>query len=319
MGEWSKKVGEHGEDVVKNLLEIIGWKYPQRGIDIECSNGEEHKPPKNKGPRKEHGIDFIHFQKSPFFSSTLQFHCVSSKYKGKDAYPQDPIKKIKEYLIDISIAVECFTKSSLCKKTKRSQSGASNASFAGVLFWLHNSQEENAYDDLISRVSNIQLPPERSFNNPIYVVDNKQANFIFDCHNFMTTNFNNHEVSYFYHKTGTNEGSPSQFTSSGPSLPVELITSELFIYRADKEALHDNEVSICVLTLEEFSEDGLKKIMGMSHEITSALPSEIFIAFSNYNKLNHESIVNRVKMEFEDSKFTERFSVHSLYANIHNI
>ena len=44
MGEWSKKIGEYGEDVVEKFLSIIGWHEPVKGITIPCSmqNGE-HK------------------------------------------------------------------------------------------------------------------------------------------------------------------------------------------------------------------------------------------------------------------------------------
>ena len=58
MGEWSKKIGEHGENIVEKFLSIIGWLEPVKGITMPCSmlNGE-HK--KRKGESvKTHGIDF---------------------------------------------------------------------------------------------------------------------------------------------------------------------------------------------------------------------------------------------------------------------
>lgn len=36
MGEWSKKIGEYGEDIVERFLSIIGWKDPAKGIQINC-------------------------------------------------------------------------------------------------------------------------------------------------------------------------------------------------------------------------------------------------------------------------------------------
>ena len=38
MGEWSKKIGEYGEDVVEKFLSIIGWNNPAKGVQIECLN-----------------------------------------------------------------------------------------------------------------------------------------------------------------------------------------------------------------------------------------------------------------------------------------
>jgi len=316
MGERSKNIGEHGEDVVKNLLDIIGWKNAIKGLDIECSKSEEHKTDINSRPRKEHGIDFIHFHSSPLFDQTIHFHCISSKYKEDDPYPKNPTSLFKEYLVNISTAVDCYSKSNHCKEIKRNQTTANNALYSGVLFWLHNSSKDDSYDDLISKIDNIRLPSEHSFNNPIHVVDNKQASFIFDCHNFMTNNFRNHEVSFLYQKTGTNEGNPKEFNSSGSSLPVELITSELLIYRADRK--ESDDVTVCILTLEEFSEDALFQILGLAHDITLALASNITIAFSNYSKSKHNQIASMVKMRFSDNRFTQRVSIRPLNADLHN-
>lgn len=316
MGERSKSIGEHGENVVKNLLEIIGWGNAIKGIDIECSNGEEHKPEKNKGPRKEHGIDFVHSHISPLFDNTIHFHCISSKYTEDSAYTKNPAKKFKDFLKDISTAVDCYSKSSHCKSIKRNQQSANSALYSGVLFWLHNSQDEDSYDDLLNKIGNIRLPSDFTVHNPIYVVDNKQANFLFDCNNFMKNNFKNHEISYLYHKTGTNEGNPKNFNSSGSALPIELITSELLIYRADEN--NSDEVTVCILTLEEFSDEALFQILGLAHDITLALPSRITIAFDNYKKSKHEQIVNNVKMRFSDDKFTQRVSITSLHPDMHN-
>ena len=44
MGEWSKKIGEYGENVVERFLSVIGWNEPQKGIEIKCSSQEgSHK------------------------------------------------------------------------------------------------------------------------------------------------------------------------------------------------------------------------------------------------------------------------------------
>ena len=44
MGEWSKKIGEYGENLVERFLSVIGWNDPVKGITIPCymQNGE-HK------------------------------------------------------------------------------------------------------------------------------------------------------------------------------------------------------------------------------------------------------------------------------------
>jgi len=36
MGELSKRIGEHGKNVVEQFLSAIGWKNLQKGFDIPC-------------------------------------------------------------------------------------------------------------------------------------------------------------------------------------------------------------------------------------------------------------------------------------------
>ena len=56
MGEWSKKIGEYGEDVVEKFLSIIGWNNPAKGVQIEClnKNGEHEKEPLHYFPVYRH-------------------------------------------------------------------------------------------------------------------------------------------------------------------------------------------------------------------------------------------------------------------------
>jgi len=57
-GEWSKLIGDTGEESVKRLLELIGWKPLMANYDIPCflgplsmeiKTGQQH--------RREHGLD----------------------------------------------------------------------------------------------------------------------------------------------------------------------------------------------------------------------------------------------------------------------
>ena len=54
MGEWSKRIGDEGEDIVECFLRIIGWDEPQRNFDIQCLKPGEHGTQSN---RKTHGLD----------------------------------------------------------------------------------------------------------------------------------------------------------------------------------------------------------------------------------------------------------------------
>ena len=82
MGEWSKKIGEYGEDTVEKFLSIIGWNAPAKGIVIPCSMlNEEHKNEKEKIVQT-HGIDFLYSYINPFIDGQLNNIIISSKYSS---------------------------------------------------------------------------------------------------------------------------------------------------------------------------------------------------------------------------------------------
>lgn len=71
MGEWSKKIGEYGENLVERFLSVIGWNDPVKGITIPCymQNGE-HKNDKEESV-KTHGIDFMYSYMNPLLTILL--------------------------------------------------------------------------------------------------------------------------------------------------------------------------------------------------------------------------------------------------------
>lgn len=318
MSEWSKKVGEYGEDSVEEFMRLIGWNHPQKGIDIRCKNADSHTPTSNTRDRTKHGIDFIHHQKSPFFEKTLDVYCISAKYKG-EKYPDNPKNDFKNHLTDLAQAMECFEKSDEYKRIKQNKQGVNNARVIGVLVWFQNNKSNSEYEDLLSRVSNIQLPKDKSdFSHPIFLVDNSQANFLNACHEYIDKNYREYETSYLYQKTGNNNASDTAHYSSGDSLGVELLTSQVIIHKAEATNLSGNiETTLIITTGESFSESNLSKLVGLAHDLTQNLSSNIDIVFSDYNPLHHDNEKNGVLMNFDDGSFTKRVKVSSLNYKIY--
>lgn len=58
MGEWSKSIGEKGENIVKFLFEdILNFNSLIENESIDCIKNTKHKDKKAKSNRKTHGID----------------------------------------------------------------------------------------------------------------------------------------------------------------------------------------------------------------------------------------------------------------------
>ena len=59
MGEYSKKIGEYGEDVVEKFLSVVGWSDLAKGNQINCSKQNEEHLNREGKPVHTHGIDFF--------------------------------------------------------------------------------------------------------------------------------------------------------------------------------------------------------------------------------------------------------------------
>ena len=42
-GEKAKSSGEYGEQIVKNILELMGWNNANSGVTVPCVHKEKHK------------------------------------------------------------------------------------------------------------------------------------------------------------------------------------------------------------------------------------------------------------------------------------
>lgn len=172
MGEWSKKIGEYGEDVVDKFLSVVGWHDLAKGNQINCSklNGE-HVNQRGETVHT-HGIDFLFSYMSPLIDGQLNNIVISSKFKTSK-YPNSPTTEFKWFMTDLINMLECFDYSEL-KESVLSNYQYSNINDVGMLFWLNN--QEDSTDDLISIVSSSRFDLLK--NNTIYIMDNKRVGFI---------------------------------------------------------------------------------------------------------------------------------------------
>ncbi|NUM47285.1 MAG: hypothetical protein HUU38_21505 [Anaerolineales bacterium] len=305
MSEISKKRGEFGEEVVKNLLSLVGWKSLLTGRDIPCIKPMDHRI-SNKG-RNIHGIDFIFQYESLLFKDTQEFILISSKYN--DEYSSNPVSKFKSHLRDIANALECFKKSNL--KNQFSAFAKNNKNYTGVIFWIDNGKD-NTYDDVVERLADLRIEDDLEFDS-IYLVDNRRAGFLFD-----TINFSNHffdgKVEFFIPNTGHNDTISTRQTSSSV-LPVQYINSSILPFKITQETLE-----ILVLNvIDGFEEDYLRRLISLSHNLTAGWANKIYILFPKFNKDLHGDIVDQIKLEFLDQSFVQKIIVGSFMEDFRNV
>jgi hypothetical protein len=142
MGEWAKKIGDRGEEIVENFLKMIGWTNPQKNIDIPSIYPEKHKKKESDSPRRTHGIDLYFHYRNPLIDRTLDNIIISSKF-STTKYPSSPLNKFKDYFIDLAWAIESFKKSEIRNQVINNYQSINEIFDIGVLFWINNNPEGN--------------------------------------------------------------------------------------------------------------------------------------------------------------------------------
>ncbi len=301
MGEWSKKIGEYGENVVKTFFTVIGWNDLTTGVTLPCLSNGKHLN-ENDNPKTTHGIDFLYSYMNPLVSGQLNNILISSKYKT-EKYPNSPTKLYKEFMEDLITTMECYSFSEI-KNSVLSSFQLSSISDVGVLFWLNDKADSN--DDLISVVATARIIDTQS-NNVIYIMDNKRVAFILEVMKFVKTKSDKFDYLFYYPNTGQNIN-PLNRQNAGKVLPVEYLNSTIIPIRLVNK---DNPKEICLLltTVDNFEEDDLIRLMGLAKDITTELVGQIIIAFPDYNELNHSQNVTLAKQKFQSGEFTKNVSV----------
>lgn len=306
MGEWSKKIGEYGENVVERFLSVIGWDNPAKGIQINCSKqNEEHKNKEGK-PVHTHGIDFLYSYMSPLIDGQLNNIIISSKFKT-EKYPNSPTNLFKDFFEDLVNTVDCFDSSDQKNQVLEVHNQFSSINDVGVLFWLNNQKDSN--DDLINVIANARI--DVTMDRTIYIMDNKHVAFILDLISYIKA-INKYNYSFFYPSTGQNIN-PINRTDNGTILPVEYINSSVIPIRLENKN-NPNEVTFLVGSIDGFDQDSFMRLMGLAKDMSKHLTGEVIIGFPDYNDLDHKNMVSIAKQGFEDVNFAKTVSV----VNYHN-
>jgi hypothetical protein len=305
MGEWSKKIGEYGENVVEGFLSAVGWNDPAKGIAINCSKQEgEHKNNEGKTVHT-HGIDFLYSYINPLVDGQLNNVIISSKYKT-EKYPNSPTKLFKEFFEDLVNTIDCFDSSEQKSQVIECQNQFSSINDIGVLFWLNNQKDSN--DDLISVISNATIDLE--MDKTVYIMDNKHVAFILDLISYIKATDKYH-YSFFYPSTGQNIN-PISRIDNGTILPVEFFNSSIIPIRLENKN-NPKEVSFFLGSIDGFDQDSFMRLMGLAKDLSKHLAGKVIIGFPDYNNLSHKNIVSMSKQGFGDSDFAKTVSAVSYH------
>lgn len=280
---------------------MIGWGAAQHGVEFSCVRPDAHK---NGGSgRRTHGIDYLLPCKSPLAESLGQNLVVSVKFSAQ-GYPTNPRGLFKEHFTDLAQTLECFRNSQIRSTISIGTRGVTKGEDIGVLLWINNDRKGKP--DVIEEVSGVSLPDTLKYQ-AIYLVDNRRAEFIFDSINYAKHVEKGCEVSFFYHDTGKSFN-PQFKLNCGPLLPVEYVNSNVLALRIEDPV--SLKRALMLSTVENFSESGLKRLLGMAQQLSQGWCSKVILAFPDYSRLEHENTVQASRACFSDAKFAGGAEVH---------
>lgn len=302
MGEFSKRIGDIGENIVIDFLTLIGWSQPVRNFDIPSIDPEKHG-------KQSHGIDGYFHYKSPMIAKTLENILISVKY-SKDKYPNSPVEKFKEHYKDLGMAIESFKKSELRATTINNRSDFETTFDRGIIFWLNNVDDDS--QDLLQKLFKIDAP--KDFNHDgIFLVDNRKIEFFFYSIEFAKRKYPNKQIEFTYFNTGFN--SDDSAIKNGLTMPVQYLSSSILPLKVQTET-DKNTLILC--SQENFEQNELIKLIGLAKNIAGNFQSNTIIAFPDYNRLQHEQIVSSAKQTFEETSFTNALIVENFNPNFRN-
>ncbi len=308
MGEWSKSIGEHGEDIVLSFLKFIGWRAAVKGVDVNCIRPVEHQVSSTE--RSAHGIDYVYTGRSPLEDGVLKHLCISSKFSSQ-SYPRSPASAFRDHFTNLATAIECFKRSAEKKQLNIGYTGISAEMVSGVLFWINDKDAQD--HDVVTELAGSKGLDEFSYGT-IYVVDNRRACFLYQAISSMRNTFGAENVKFLYPSTGKNVD-PSQRVATGDVLPVEYLTSGIIPFFIEDEG----KKKLAVCCDDEFSEEGLRRLIGYLGSVALDFPQQVIIAFPDYNFSQHSRQAALSKASIADKRFADLVEVISYRSDFRGI
>jgi len=308
MGELAKKIGEHGEKIVLNFFDLIGWENTSYGIDLPCVLNTKHKHSGTEA-RKEHGIDGLFNYETPLFDDVLEHIIISVKF-SKNNYPKYPNSDFKSHFKDLSTALECYDKSDLQNEYSDGYD-ASSSKTRGLLIWIHNGDEK---ESIVDKITGAILDKNFEYDS-IYVLDNDRMSFLYTSIKLLQRNYTNHILKFHYFDTGANPSTVSK-QYEGDILPIQMLFSDIQLFKVEEDKTE--KVTLVLVMKDRFEEGNLKRLIGLSHNLSKNFTA-IDMYFPDYDELFNKNNVSKIKGHFKNKNFTKNITVFSYKDRFQNL
>lgn len=295
-GESSKKSGELGEAISKELLSLIGWSSTLNPIKIPCALQVKHN-------KLSHGDDGLFIYNSPFLEGVTDVVHVSVKHKlnGYSKGTQGIRTELKAHLTELNSIVACAQLSPEVKRFVDSHPGKPKKVHRGLLVWVH-SDKASLERDIRLDLGGIQLSPEHT--TPVFLVDSGRASFIYNAIRHYQ-NLGLGDYDFYYPRLGNSISADHE--RFGKALPLELIASDMIPIRGRQ----NGKPLLYLYVREKFSAQSLKKAYALTRDFGDAWVENINIGFDDYNESHHSQSRDEALFAFENRTTVSIFSYKS--------
>ena len=305
-GEFSKKIGDKGEKIVDFIFrEILNFKI-SHNLPIDCNRPKEHKRTVAKSDRTTHGIDGLIYYVSPLQDYILDIGVISSKCTSKP-YPKNSVKILKEHMKDLAETLECFNRSKDKSLINQNASNVKQTETIGILVW-HSLKDDLTFD-FVSKISNIHIENELSFDK-IILLDNNRLNFLFESIYISKLVYGADNIDFVYHNTGLNFTRQQEGKMFGKDFPIQYLYSNIILLRITNKK--NTEFHIYVNEL--FDIESFNLLIGFikQFDYLETLDKTI-IFYKEYDGQLDNSLGKQL------SQFSERIEVKGFPINFRNI
>lgn len=305
-GEFSKKIGDKGEKIVDFIFgEILNFKI-SHNLPIDCNRPKEHKRIAAKSDRTTHGIDGLIYYVSPLQDYILDIGVISSKCTS-NPYPKNSVKILKEHMKDLAETLECFNRSKDKSLINQNASNVKQTETIGILVW-HSLKDDLTFD-FVSKISNIHIENELSFDK-IILLDNNRLNFLFESIYISKLVYGADNIDFVYHNTGLNFTRQQEGKMFGKDFPIQYLYSNIILLRITNKK--NTEFHIYINEL--FDTESFNLLIGFikQFDYLETLDKTI-IFYKEYDGQLDNSLGKQL------SQFSERIEVKGFPINFRNI
>lgn len=290
-GEKSKRSGEIGEALSRELLRIIGWKSLMQNVAIKC-NTPEHVTDEGK-PRQSHGEDQIFVYNNPFHDERTDVVHISNKNIIGE-YPKVGTLRtaFKAHIKELWQTIDCAKYSPELQGICTSFGAKRHLFHSGLLIWLHNDDQDIEHD-IKPELAGARLDLESDV--PVYVIDNARASFLLKVvdHLERISREQQFDFDFYYPRIGTAVSVDE--SRRGKYLPLELLASDIIPALA---TFKDGKRDLYLYADQSFNEMSYKRLVAYGLSFGSGLVSSIHIGMPDFNAARDREIADKVKLSF---------------------